>query len=131
MDFSGIMNLAASGSVSYWISLGINLILSTLVGGILVVILTYLLAREASRLGNAFLMVLIINLINLFGILGFLAPSSFFLGMLLPVLVWIFLVKVFLGATWTHSLIIGILGWLLSIFLVPWITSLILPLIPL
>ncbi|MEM5799029.1 MAG: hypothetical protein QXP39_03205 [Candidatus Aenigmatarchaeota archaeon] len=128
---SGLGGLSATEGIKYWVGLGVNILLSTIIGGLVVIILTALLAREARGYGNAFIMVLLINIINMLGILGFVAPMIPFLGLILPVLVWIIFVKIFLGPSLLHSIIIGIIGWLLSIFLVPLLTSIVLPMLPL
>lgn len=106
-----------------WAALGINLLLSTLIGGIVIIALLAIASRafgDRIKLPNAFLMVLLINLINLFGILAFLSPLVPMAGLILPVLVWILLTKAFFSEmSWKHALIIGIIGYALSILLIP------------
>ena len=115
-----ILGVAASRD---WLSLGINLILSTLIGGIVIVILLAILARvwgENVKVPNAFLMVLLINLVNLFGVLAFISPSVPAAGLVIPLLVWIGLTKAFFSdLSWKHALVTGAVGYVVSIFLIP------------
>ncbi len=129
-----LFNLAMSGSVSYWINLGINFILSTLIGGLVIAILLAIASKgwgEPVKIGNAFILVLIVNLINLFGILGFLGPILPSAGLLLPLIVWIILTKLLFSQLklW-HAIVIGLIGFALSIFVFPWAVSIVQPLIP-
>lgn len=123
-----LTNLVTSVGVDFAnpVTLAINLIISTIVGGLVLLVLVMVIGREFSEEvhpANAFLVVLIINLVNLLGVLGFVVPYiSFipFLPVLLPVLVWIALVKIFFGGMkLTHAIILGVAGYLLSIFLIP------------
>lgn len=106
-----------------WIALGLNLFLSTIIGGIVIIILLFIVTRafgEQVKLPNAFIMVLLINSINLFGILAFLSPTFPLAGLLLPVLIWIVFTKAFFSElVWWHAVLIGIIGYALSIFLIP------------
>ena len=114
-----ILGIASSQN---WLALGINLILATIIGGIVVIILLAVAGRafgERVKYQNAFLMVFIINIINLFGILAFLS----FLGpliIILPAVIWIVFTKAFFSemVLW-HAVVIGIVGYALSIFLIP------------
>ena len=124
MDYMQILDFAASQN---WVALGINLILSTIVGGIVIIILLAIAGRafkESPKLPNAFLMVLLINIINLFGILAFLSPYVPSAGLILPVLIWIVFTKLFFSEMklW-HAILVGIAGYGLSIFLIPMLVS--------
>ena len=76
---------------------------------------------------NAFLVVLIINLINMLGVLGIVIRFiSFipFLPVILPVLIWIALIKMFFkDMSFAHAVIVGVIGWVLSIFLIPYLVG--------
>ena len=106
-----------------WLSLGINLILSTIVGGIIIAILLAIFSKawkEQVKYQNAFLMVLLINLVNLFGVLAFISPSVPAAGLVIPLLVWIGLTKAFFSdLSWKHALVTGAVGYVVSIFLIP------------
>ena len=122
-------------SFDYWITLGINIILSTIVSGIILMILVEFMNRkyyEGAESGNAFLMVLIVNVVNFFGVIGILGsflPS--FIAIFLPLLIWIGLSKIFFSEmNITHVLIVAVIGYGLSIFLVPPITGIIRGFIP-
>jgi len=127
--FLGAFNtLATSADMNTWLNMGINLIISTIIGGIVLVAIIGILSKqwgESVKIGNAFLVVLIINVINIFGILGFLG----FLGiisMILPVLIWIGLVKAFFGElSIVHAVIVGVVGYIISIFIIPILLSMV------
>ena len=119
----------------YWITLGINIILSTIVSGIILFIIVGVMNRkyyEGTQSGNAFLMALVVNVVNFLGIVGLLGsfiPS--FIAIFLPLLVWIGLAKIFFSdMKITHILIVAVIGYGLSIFLVPPITGIIRGFIP-
>ncbi len=123
------------------IGLATNLILSTIVGGIVILVVVEILAKKFSEEVNpmhAFLIVLVISLINIFGIVpilgSFLAiiPFAGVLIMLLPVLVWIVLVKVFFrDMEMLHILIISVLCYFLSIYVIPSLVAIVSGFIPL
>ncbi|RLF26120.1 MAG: hypothetical protein DRN05_07480, partial [Thermoplasmata archaeon] len=121
-----MLDLATSQSYGYWISLGINFILSTIVGGILLVIIVEIFSHkfgESVKPANSFLVVLVANLINFFGIMGllvsFLAVIPF-IGIILPVVVWIVLIKAFFGEmAMLHAAIVGVVFFVLTIFVIP------------
>jgi len=87
---------------------------------------------------HAFLLVLVISLINIFGIVpilgSFLAiiPFAGILIMLLPVLVWIVLMKLFFrDMEMLHILIISVLCYFLSIYVIPSLVAIVSGFIPL
>lgn len=123
-----LTNLVTSLGVDFTnpITLAINIILSTIIGGIVLLILATVIGKKFSEEihpANAFLVVLIINLINILGVLAFITPMiSFipFLPVILPVLIWVVLIKVFFGElNFLHAVILGVAGYFLSIFLIP------------
>lgn len=127
-----LTNLVTSLGVDFAnpITLAINLILSTIVGGIVLLLLVEIVGKKSSEHVNplnAFLVVLIINLINILGVLGFVAPYiSFvpFLPVILPVLIWIVMIKAFFGEmSLMHAILVGVVGWLLSIFVIPYLVG--------
>ena len=119
-----ILSLATSRD---WAALGLNLILSTIVGGIVIVILLAVFSKawkEQMKYQNAFLMVLLINIINMFGILALLSPIVPALSLFLPLLIWIGFAKGFFAEMkWWHAIVLGIIGYGLSIFLIPSLTG--------
>ena len=119
-----------------WLTLGINIILSTIVSGIVLLIVVGIINRkyhEGAESGNAFLMALVVNIINFFGILGLLGtllPIPY-IGLVLPLLVWIGLTKFFFSEMEIiHIIVVAVIGYVLSIFLVPQITSIIAGFLP-
>jgi len=123
------------------IGLATNLILSTIVGGIVILVVVEIFAKKFAEDVNpmhAFLLVLVISLINIFGIVpilgSFLAiiPFAGILIMLLPVLVWIVLMKLFFrDMEMLHILIISVLCYFLSIYVIPSLVAIVSGFIPL
>jgi len=127
-------NFATSEGANYWLNLGINLILSTLVTGIVLILVLEAAKKawgESVNVANAFMLVLAINLINIFGVIGFISPYLGSAALILPVIIWIVLVKAFFsGMGWKHAVAIGVAGYLLTIFVVPWLIALVSGFIP-
>lgn len=128
MDF--IYSLALGKGPSGWLNLGINLFLSTLVGGIVLLIIIEILAHEWAEFispANAFIVVFLVNVANFaLGSLGLLGALSFIpmAGLVVPLLIWILLVKVFFWEMeLKHTVIIAVIGFVLSVFLVPFIVN--------
>ena len=132
-NFGGILEFAGTQSYQGWLSMGINVLLSTLVGGIVLIIILEILEHEWGENVNpvnAFFLVLIINLINIFGVVRFLSFVPY-ATLVIPILVWILLVKVFFSdLSFKHAAIIGIIGFLLSMLLIPFIVGLIAAYLP-
>jgi|YelNatPaOPRAMG01_1025707.scaffolds.fasta_scaffold201036_1 hypothetical protein len=121
-------NLMGSVGVNFEhpITLAINLFLSTLIGGIFLIIIVEILGKkfkEKVHVANAFLVVLIINIINILGVIGFIYPLiSFapFISTILPIIIWILLIKIFFKEMkFTHAIIVGIIGYALTLFFIP------------
>ena len=78
---------------------------------------------------KTFFIVLIINLINFVGFLGIILPLIVgipFGGLILPILVWIIILTLtFHDLHFIHNIIIGIIAYLATSFIVPYITILI------
>jgi len=113
-----------------WMSVGMNLILSTIVGGIVLMVLLFIVGKvtkQTLKYQNAFLLVLIMGLIGAFGgVLGFFSLISFIpmSGLLVTLVIWILLTKVFFSElSLPHALIVGVVGYGLYTFLVPAITN--------
>lgn len=137
--FDGLMpnlfelnQLASTQGLDYWISLGVNLILSTIVGGIILIIVIAFFNRRyggVNQPGKTFFVVLIINFINFFGFLGIILPLIVgmpILGLILPILVWIIILTlVFHDLHFIHNIIIGIIAYVVTLSIVPYITSLV------
>ena len=123
------------------VGLATNLILSTIVGGIVLLVVVEIFAKRSAAEVNpirAFLLVLVISIINLLGIMsvlgGFLTmiPFAGLLIMVLPILVWIILIKLFFpDLEMLHVLIIGVLGYFLSIYVIPYLVAMLSGFIPL
>ena len=73
---------------------------------------------------RAFIVVLLANIINLIGVVGFLSPfigGIPFIGIILPLLIWIILLKVFFeDMSFLHAIIVGVVFFALTIVLVPY-----------
>lgn len=137
-DLQSIYGFATSQSYSYWIGLGINLILSTIIGGIILIFILEIFSKkfkEPVKPGNAFLAVLLVNIINMIGIMGFLLPyiaSVPYVVMILPLLIWILLIKAFFGElSILHAVLVGVIFYLITIMALPYLTSIIAGFIPL
>lgn len=132
MAADALTNLVGSLGISFSnpITLAINLILSTLIGGIVLLLLVQVLEmkfKEKVKLVNAFIVVLIINLVNLLGVTALIMPYiSFipFLGIILPALIWVLVIKIFFREMkFSHALIVGLAGYFISIFVVPYLVG--------
>lgn len=135
-DFlSNVLEVATSQGASGWVNLGINVIISTIIGGLVLVAVMKVVEYEWGEgfgLGNAFIVVLIINAINIFGIIRYLTTYIPMGALVLPILIWVALIKAFFqDLTWKHALIVGVVGWILSIFIVPYLTGFVYGFIPL
>ncbi|MFH1978019.1 MAG: hypothetical protein ABIJ92_01710 [Candidatus Aenigmatarchaeota archaeon] len=125
-DLMAINDFALSGGTDYWLSLGINLILSTVVAGILLLIIYTVLSKRSGgsvQVTKIFLIVLLINIINFLGLMGLILPFIAgipFAGLLFPVLIWIiFLSASFHEVHFLHNIIIAIIFYFITITIVP------------
>ncbi len=136
-DLNSIYEFATAQTASYWINLGVSILISTIVTGIILVIVMQLVSRrtgESIKPANAFLVVLLVNVINYFGIMGimlsFIAAVPF-MALALPAIIWILLLKLFFGSMrWIHIVIIGLVFYGISLYIVPYITTFIASFIP-
>ena len=117
-----------------WITMGMNIILSTIIAGTVIAFVAVILGKkygEQINAGNAFLMAIVVSAINFLGVIGILGGLVPFLAMLLPLLVWIALSKFFFSEMrFTHTLLIAVLGYVLTIFVVPVLTASVMGLLP-
>ncbi len=132
---AALYGTATSQSWTYWLQLGVNVILGTLIGGLVLIAILKVVSKafgESVRIANAFLLVLIVNIISLFGVIGFLAAPLPAVAFILPLLLWIGLTKLFFSELrWPHVLVAAIAGYLVSILLVPALTATVAGFIPL
>ena len=137
-DPMSFFNLATSQSSNYWLALGINTILSTIVGGIVLIVLAEVFSHkfgESIKPQNAFLIVLLANVATNFGVIGllggFLSGIPFIL-MVLPVVVWFGLIKAFFHEmNILHAFLVAVIFYMLTLLVIPYITSIISGFIPL
>jgi hypothetical protein len=124
VGYEDVLGLATSQN---WLNLGVTLVISTIVGGIIVAIILAIASKSWGtpiKIQNSFLLVLVINAINFFGILAFVTPYLGGMALILPVLIWILLTKAFFSEMrWLHALIIGIIGFAVSILVIPMIVG--------
>jgi hypothetical protein len=134
-----LTNLVTSLGVDFAnpITLAINVIVSTIIGGIVLLILVEIVGKKFSEEvhpANAFLVALIINIINIpiiFGLISSFLSFIPFLPVILPVLIWIILIKVFFREMEiTHAILVGVIGWALTMFLVPSLVGIAMGFIP-
>ena len=137
LDPTALYQVANSQGFNYWISLGINIVISTITGGVVLIILAYIFSEkfnESISLPNAFLISLIGNIINFFGLLGLLLPYIGivpFASIILPVIIWILLIKVFFGQmSFVHSILLGVVFMVVTMFVTPYLSSMIISMIP-
>ena len=131
-DLGSVAELASANAMGLWMNLIASLVLSTIVGGILLIIVLGVFNRiygEMLDYKRAFLVVFIVNLINFVGIVGFLTPYIAgvpFIGLVLPLIIWIVLLKVFFeDLSFIHTLIVGAVFFALTIIAVPYIISIV------
>ena len=116
-------NIAVASTAGQWISLGVYFIVSVLVSGIILVVLLKILGSiwgEGYDMGRAFLVALVISLINFFG-LGLIGPYiSFIPPQIFSALIWIVLIKLLIREmALLKAVITGIIGFVLSIIVAP------------
>ena len=122
------------------IGLATNLILSTIVGGIVILVVVEILAKKFSEEVNplhAFMLALCINIINLPIIMGLLYTFISFIPLMgliagfLPIIIWIVLTKLFFrDMSIMPVLIIAVLGYFLSMFVIPLLVNMVAGYIP-
>lgn len=135
-EFLGGMELNFGNPVA----MATNIILSTIVTGVMILIIVEIFAKRSGAMVNpahAFLFALIINIINIPIVMGLIytfvayIPILGMITMILPVIIWIVLTKfLFRDLEMLHVLIIGVLGFALSIFVLPYIVGMVYGFIP-
>jgi hypothetical protein len=127
-DLGSVAQLASSDATAFWTTIIINLVISTVVGGIVLILVLMGFNRvygEMLVLKRAFLVVFIVNLINFVGIVGFLTPliaSIPFIGIILPLLIWVAMLKMFFeDMSILHALVVGAVFFVLTLLAIPWI----------
>jgi hypothetical protein len=136
-DLNSLYGIASGSGFGYWINLAIGMILSTVIGGIVLIVVLQIFNRiygETTNPKNAFLVVLIANIINYFGIMGILLPYLYvvpYIGIILPLLIWILLMKVFFeDMSFLHVVIVGVVFYALTLLLIPMVVSMVAGFIP-
>lgn len=122
-------------SIGNPIALLVNLVVSTIIGGVVFLVVVEVFAKafsEEASIGKAFLVVLVINIINIFGILGLITPYlamvpfAGYIMLILPLLIWMGLVKAsFSDMEILHVVVIAVVGYALSIIVFPWLTAIV------
>ena len=137
LDPSALYTTATSAGFDYWIGLGVNLIVSTIIGGIVLMVILEMFSHkfgENINPANAFVVVLIANVVNIFGVMGILlsfVPALGAVSLILPLLVWIILIKGFFGElSFLHAAVVGVVFFVITILLLPMLTSYVAVFIP-
>ncbi len=127
-DLNSVAQLASANATGFWITIIINLVISTVVGGIVLIFVLMAFNRmygEMLVLKRAFVVVFIVNLINFVGVVGFLTPLIAgipFIGIILPLLIWVVMLKVFFeDMSILHALVVGAVFFVLTLIVIPWI----------
>jgi hypothetical protein len=135
-DFLGGMDLNFTNPIG----LGLNLIISTIISGIVILIIVEIFSKKFAEEVNpmhAFLLALAINVINLPIVMGLIysfmaaVPLLGIITGFLPVIIWIVLTKLlFRGLSWLHVMVIALLCYFLSIYLIPSLVAMVRGFIP-
>lgn len=134
LDPTSIFSFASTGTASGWISMGINLILSTLVAGIALIVLAEVFShffKESIKPQNAFLVSLIgniiITVIFMFVDTSFIPMST----IILPLLIWFGLTKAFFSSmNIFHAFLVALVFFFITILIIPTLVSIISAYIP-
>lgn len=127
-DPLAMFNTALAGlNLANPLSAVINIILATIIGGIVFLIIAEIIAkafREEIQASHAFVVVLVINIINMFGVLNLVPFISILPAFLLQIIIWIVLVKLaFRNMAITHVILLSIIGWLVTILIIPYLVG--------
>ncbi len=134
LDPMSIFAFASTGTAGGWISLGINLILSTLVAGIALIVLAEVFShvfKESIKPQNAFLVSLIGNIIILvvfmFGFASYVPMGT----IIVPLVIWFALTKVFFSdMKILHAFLVAMVFFVLTILIIPTIVAMVSGFIP-
>jgi|GEM_PF-717225 len=140
LDPQAIFSFATSQTAGSWLGLGINVIVSTLVGGLVLIFLVEIFSHkfgESIKPQNAFLVTLIGSIVTYFGIIGLLSgvfslvPSSGIILMILPLVVWFLLIKIFFSEmNILHAFLVSVIFFVLSMLVIPYMVALVAGFIP-
>lgn len=97
-----------------------NLALSSVIGGAVIWVIMKLVGEPPDYF-HSLTIAFLSNFMNIVVYLVLSIPFLHlgFLAAYLPIIIWILAAKLFYGARWGHAIIIGFLGWLSFIFIVP------------
>jgi hypothetical protein len=133
LDPQAVMNFANTQSWGGWISIGINLILSTIVSGIVLIVLVEVFSHkfgESIKPQNALLVALLGNIINtvlLMFVVG-LVPFGVYV---IPIAVWFALMKLFFPEmNMLHAFLVAVIFFFLTILLIPTLVGMLSVFIP-
>ena len=137
VGLDAVFNLATGQGFGTWINMGINLIASTIIGGIVLIIILATVGKawhENVPMARSFFVVFVINLITQFGIVGLITgflPGIAMASIIVNLLLWIGLIKVFFGQMKvSHAAVVGVIGYVVSLIIVPMILGIVLGLVP-
>ncbi len=137
VGLDAVFNLATGQGFGTWINMGINLIASTIIGGIVLIIILATVGKawhENVPMARSFFVVFVINLITQFGIVGLITgflPGIAMASIIVNLLLWIGLIKVFFGQMkMSHAAVVGVIGYVVSLIIVPMILGIVLGLVP-
>ncbi len=129
VDFQSLLNSNLQVNLGPLNGILINLFLSTIVGGIVFLIAAKLIGKkfhESVGIIRAFLAIFVINLLSIPLVLGYTANAISSISILatiypfLPLILWFAVIKiVFRQMTIGHALIISVIGYILSLFVIP------------
>ena len=122
------------------IGMATNLILSTIVSGIVILVVVEIFSKKFSQDVNpmhAFMLALVVNIINIPIVMGLLytflsyIPLIGIIASLIPIIIWIGLTKLFFKEMGIlQVLVIGVLGYFLSIYVVPSLVNIVAGFVP-
>lgn len=119
--------IMSSLNLSNPITLGLNIILSTLIGGIVFLIVVKLISKsfhENAKSWHAFVVVFVINLINMFGLINLVPVISAAPAFVIQVIIWIVLSKLaFMDLSFKHAIVVGIVGFIVSMLILPYLVG--------
>ncbi len=129
-DLNSVGQMASTNATGLWINIIISMVLSTVVGGVLLIVVLGFFNRiygEMLDYKRAFLVVLIVNVLNFVGVVGILSPfigGIPFIGLILPLVIWVVLLKVFFeDMSFLHAIIVGAVFFALTIIAIPYLVA--------
>jgi len=134
LDPQSIFSFANTQTAGGWLGMGIDLILSTLVAGIVLILLAEIFSHkfgESIKPQNAFLISLIGNiailLVFMFGLASFIPMGA----IVVPLLVWFILMKAFFSQmNILHAFLVAVIFFFLSILIIPSLVAVVSGFIP-